>query len=158
MSGNSGTGQNVADSERIVSFNRKVLRPLTLSDGTRLPRGIILTLPVHNITHDPANWPEPDSFDGFRFFEKRLAEPTKEAEYQFAALSANSLGFGYGRFACPGRVFATTQLKLLLGLLLSEYDFCFEDETNKLRRPENLFVDDMVLPNPGIQVLCKKRA
>lgn len=142
----------------IVSFNRKVLQPLTLSDGIRLPRGIIVTLPVHNITHDPANWPEPDTFDGFRFYEKRLAEPNREAEYQFAALGANSLGFGYGRFACPGRVFAAAQLKLLLGLLLLEYDFCFENETNKLRRPENIFMDDMVLPNRGIQVLCKKRA
>lgn len=113
-------------------------------------------MPIHHITHDPSIWPDPDHFDGFRFYKKRLANPDKDAEYQFAALGANSLGFGYGRFACPGRVFAAAQLKLVLGLLIGEYEFCFPMEKEG-SRPENLYLDDMILPDRGVEVLCKKR-
>ena len=113
-------------------------------------------MPIHHITHDSSIWPDPDHFDGFRFYKKRLANPDKDAEYPFAALGANSLGFGYGRFACPGRVFAAAQLKLVLGLLISEYEFCFPMEKEG-SRPENLYLDDMVLPDREVEVLCKKR-
>lgn len=113
---------------------------------------------MHHITHDAGNWEEPDRFLGFRFFEKRLAEPNVEAQYQFAALGKNSLAFGYGRFACPGRVFAAAQLKLLLALLLLQYDFCFEEEVNKRRRPDNIFMHDMVLPDSTVKVLFRKRS
>ncbi|MCJ1250222.1 hypothetical protein MMC30_007448 [Trapelia coarctata] len=136
----------------LLGFNRKVMAPLELSDGTRLPQGLIITVPIHHITHDPANWPQPDKFDGFRFYEKRRSKPEREAEHQFAAVSAKSLGFGYGRFACPGRVFAAAQLKLVLGLLISEYDFAFP-ETAKGVRPGNIYMDDMVLPDRSVQTL-----
>lgn len=113
-------------------------------------------MPIHHITHDPTNWPNPDHFDGLRFYHKRVDDPESEAQYQFAALGADSLGFGYGRFACPGRVFAAAQLKLVLGLLITEYDMSFPEEKQGLR-PQNLYVDDMVLPDRSVEVLCRKR-
>ncbi len=133
------------------------MQPLTLSDESHLSRGLIIALPVHHITHDPAIWPDPYAFDGFRFYHKRLAEPAKEADHQFAALGANNLGFGYGRLACPGRVFAAAQLKLLLGLLLLEFNFCFTNDRGEGSRPENLYLDDMILPDRSVKVLCTKR-
>ncbi len=133
------------------------MQPLTLSDKSHLPQGLIIALPIHHITHDPTIWPNPNAFDGFRFYRNRIADPAKDAEYQFAALGANNLGFGYGRFACPGRVFAAAQLKLLLGLLLVDFDFCFADDREEGVRPENVYVDDMVLPDRSVKVLCKRR-
>jgi cytochrome P450 len=102
-------------------------------------------MPVHHTTHDPSIWPDPDHFKGFRFYEKRLRNSKEDAEYQIAFLGANSLGFSYGRFACLRRLFAAAQLKLMLGLLISEYHFCFPKEP----MPEILYVDDMILLERG---------
>ena len=140
-----------------MGFNRKVMAPLTLSDGAQLPQGFIITVPIHHVTHDPANWPNPDVFDDFRFYDKRRANPATEAEHQFAALSPKTLGFGYGRYACPGRVFAAAQLKLLLGLLINGFDFSFPEGTEG-GRPGNIYMDDLVLPDPGVKVLCSRRS
>ena len=132
------------------------MQPLTLSDGTRLPRGAILNVPVHQVTHDPSVWVDPEHFDGFRFFNLRKSNPPRDAEFQFAALNTNSLGFGYGRFACPGRIFAAAQLKLMLGLLIMDYNFSFASD-GEVKRPKNAYMADMVLPDRGIKLICQKR-
>ena len=132
------------------------MQPLTLSDGTSLPRGAIVCVPVHQVTHDPNIWIDPERFDGFRFFKLRNANVSRDAEFQFAAVNTNSLGFGYGRFACPGRVFAAAQLKLMLGLLIMNYDFEFQG-AHRQKRPDNLYVADMVLPDPGVTLVCRKK-
>jgi len=41
---------------------------------------------------------------------------------QFVSVSPNSLGFGYGRHACPGRFFAANEIKLLLIHAMLTYD------------------------------------
>ena len=132
------------------------MQPLTLSDGARLPRGAILNVPVHQVTHDPEVWADPENFDGFRFFKLRSLNQSRDAEFQFAALNINSLGFGYGRFACPGRLVAAAQLKLMLGLLIMDYSFSFA-EGKEAKRPENVYMADMVLPDRSVKLICRKR-
>ena len=131
------------------------MSPTTLSDGVTLPEGIIITLPVHQITRDPDYWSDPDTFHGFRFFDRRQLSPEEDIKNQFASLDPHSLGFGYGKFACPGRIYASAQLKLLLALLIHNYDIKFPN--GQSTRPPNLFVDDMILPERNQQVFSRFR-
>jgi cytochrome P450 len=49
--------------------------------------------------------------------------PGKENQAHFVTTSPESLGFGHGQHACPGRFFAANEVKVLLCHLLLKYDF-----------------------------------
>ncbi|OCK79691.1 cytochrome P450 [Lepidopterella palustris CBS 459.81] len=96
-----------------TSFCRKVRRGVALSDGTYLPAG------------DPELYPNP-KFDSYRFSKIR-AEGAKNADRrQFVAVTPGSLHFGYGKYACPGRVFAMIEVKLILANILLKYDLAVD--------------------------------
>lgn len=90
-----------------ASFNRKVLKPIHLSNGTVIPAGVTLEVPAYGISRDPATFPNPDDFDGLRFYRMREANESfnsssasaveAAAHNQFVSVSQNSLTFGYGR-------------------------------------------------------------
>lgn len=117
-------------------MNRITTAPLTLSDGTHLPRNAAIAVPTLHMHSDPALWgPTPSRFDGHRFLRLR-AEPGNENRGQFVTTSADHLGFGHGRHACPGRFFAASEMKVAAAHLLLKYEWKFEEGG----RPAN--VDD----------------
>ena len=63
--------------------------------------------------------------------------------------------FGHGKFACPGRFFASNESKIILATLLLRYDIKLEHGENT--RPQNMFFADACFPDPAIKVLFKKR-
>jgi hypothetical protein len=67
-----------------VSFNRKVVKPITLSDGTVLPAGTFLSMPTAMIARDPTLYTDPDSFKPWRFEEMRNTAPSEVNKHQFA--------------------------------------------------------------------------
>jgi cytochrome P450 len=125
-----------------------------LSTGHRLPKGTRIafdTLSVHlstaTQTFSPAyNPPEnkpPTEFDGFRFYRLRKMQG-KENLHRFATASAESLTWGYGDHACPGRFFADYELKVLLVELLRKWDIRVKDpkatNSQTLRKMRELVV------------------
>ncbi|KAF9870905.1 filament-forming protein [Colletotrichum karsti] len=103
-------------------MNRKVEMPVTLSDGTYLPEGVHVTVSAHN-TRDPALWgPDPDEFDGKRFLRMR-EQAGQENRWQFVSTSPEFLAFGHGMHACPGRFFASNEMKIVLAHLVMNYDW-----------------------------------
>ncbi|GAP84027.2 putative cytochrome P450 [Rosellinia necatrix] len=58
-------------SGNVTSFIRKVMKPIDLSDGTHLPPGTSLLTPLAGISHDERYYPEPEVFDGLRFWKLR---------------------------------------------------------------------------------------
>ena len=56
-----------------MNFNRFTLKPVILSDKTHFPQGVTLTVPASEFAMDPKNFPEPEIFDGFRFYKLRQA-------------------------------------------------------------------------------------
>ena len=68
----------------------------------------------------------------------------KENLHRFATASAESLTWGYGDHACPGRFFADYELKVLLVELLRKWDIRVKDpkKTNSetLRKMRELVV------------------
>ncbi|KAI0405194.1 cytochrome P450 [Xylaria palmicola] len=55
-------------SGNVTSFIRKVMKPIDLSDGTHLPPGTSLLTPLAGISLDERYFPDPEVFDGLRFW------------------------------------------------------------------------------------------
>lgn len=141
-------------SKNPITNLRMVMEPITLSTGHRLPKGTRLafdTRSVHTSTktqtfspeyNPPENKP-PTEFDGFRFYRLRKMAG-KENKHLFVTSSPESLTWGYGNHACPGRFFADNELKVLLIELLRKWDFRVADpvKTNAetLRKMRELVV------------------
>jgi cytochrome P450 len=134
-----------------VSFQRIVMRDLTLSDGTILPRGTHLAVPAADITKEAEYDPE---FDGYRYSRRRRAHPAEAHRHQFATTDQTSLHFGHGKYACPGRFFAANEIKMILAHLLVGYEFRLPDGTC---RPGNTMIDEVLLVDTQAKVLMRRR-
>ncbi|TDZ54048.1 Cytochrome P450 monooygenase 1 [Colletotrichum trifolii] len=132
-------------------MNRKVETALTLSDGTHLPKDTHITIATHN-TRDPALWgPNPERFDGKRFLRMR-EQPGQENRWQFVSTSPEFLAFGHGMHACPGRFFASNEMKIVLCHLIMNYDWRVEGG----KMPESMFKSRFV-PDPTTVIGCRVR-
>jgi len=65
----------------------------------------------------------------------------------------NHLHFGYGKHACPGRFFASYELKMVLAELLLNYEFGYP---NGKGRPENLNADEFLYADPETVLEMRK--
>lgn len=122
---------------------------MTLSDGLRLPQGTHICMPSGPISMDSDIIADAEVFDGYRWF--RQGKPTSA----FVNTSATNLHFGLGRYACPGRFFASYMMKAILSRLLLHYDFKFDE--SQRGRPKNLPIGDKLLPNMDTRILFKRR-
>ena len=136
-----------------VAVNRIVLQPLTLSDGFHLPVGTRFSMPCAEILHDPAVTESPEVFDGFRYYKERQ-KPGEGNRHQFATTDSNNLHFGHGKYACPGRFFASNEIKMILATVLLKYDVCFLDGQG---RPKNMTAHEYIFPDPDGVILLKER-
>ena len=66
------------------------------------------------------------------------------------------MNFGYGRFACPGRFFASMQSKLILIDVIRKYDLSLMEEEGG-RRPANMKFADANVPDPAVKILLRAR-
>lgn len=113
---------------------RKVLKPITLSNGQYIPNGCIIEVASHSVMNDPELVEDPKVFDPLRFYKKRRQEElsgagkaTAGATNQLVSVTTGNLMWGHGRHACPGRFFATNELKMIFGRALLNYDIKLED-------------------------------
>ncbi|EME83697.1 uncharacterized protein MYCFIDRAFT_137369, partial [Pseudocercospora fijiensis CIRAD86] len=158
---------NLAD----LGMKRQVIHPngITLADGTHFPHGIRLAAPTYSIHLDPKFYPErPDSWDAFRFSRPREdylgkisagADPDRlqrSLALKNSALIATGcewLAFGHGRHACPGRFFASQEMKLLLALVVMKYEVRIEGG----KRPENWRINGAVVPRDEVEMFVRLR-
>ena len=137
-----------------VSFDRKVMSDLTLPDGTVLPRGTYIGTANSEIMRDPNLWDNPEEFDGLRFYKLRQI-PGNENKYQFVTTGIDSMQFGHGRHACPGRFFAANELKLILVHLIMNYDIKLPEGES---RPKNIETGSGCRPDETKKILLKRRS
>jgi cytochrome P450 len=135
-------------------MGRKVTSTFRLSDGTVLPKGTYIAIDAQNINYDKSLWSEADTFDGFRFEKMRQQDIRNMHRFQAVTTGVDNLAFGHGSHACPGRFLAVNETKVLLAHLILHYDWKYPKGQ---ARPENFFVDTMVVPNPTIEMLFKAR-
>lgn len=124
---------------------------MILSDGTYLPKGVLVSIATHG-TRDPAIWgPVADRFDGHRFLRMR-EQPGQENRWQFVSTSPEYLAFGHGTHACPGRFFASNEMKIVLAHLIMNYDWMIVED----KPPGSIFRSRFV-PDPKTVVGCRAR-
>jgi cytochrome P450 len=81
------------------SMQRKVMKDITLSDGTFVPKGVVImsvALPMHR---DSELYPDATTFDGFRFSDIRAETESEALKHQTVSLRPEYLLFGYGKHA-----------------------------------------------------------
>ncbi|GAQ10181.1 fumitremorgin C monooxygenase [Aspergillus lentulus] len=134
-------------------MTRAVIKDFTFSDGTTVPKGSYVLVPMHAMYLDDTIYPEASKFDAFRW--SRLREqPGNENRYQFVTTSPTHINFGHGKDACPGRFFAAQEIKLLLAHTLLHYEVRLEDPTGL---PKPTWYDRSRQPNQTARVLFRAR-
>jgi cytochrome P450 len=126
----------------------------TLS-GVHIPKGNIVAVPGKNIATDESFYPDADTYKPFRFAEKRKDEEVeyaKRARQAAPTTSAEYLAFGHGKHACPGRFFAASEMKLILGHMVMNYDIEILD-----KRPPDIFAGVARLPPMAAKIRVRRR-
>ncbi|POS70298.1 p450 monooxygenase [Diaporthe helianthi] len=150
------------ESQRVVppsmtQLGRVVTEDLTLPDGTFLPRGALVAAMAHR-QWDPKIYPNPWEWQGDRHVKMREEQPSpgsaKGNAAQFVTTSPEHLGFGHGSHACPGRFFASNELKLVLTEIISSYDF---ECANEGGVPPPLSLATEWLASPTMKLRVRRR-
>ncbi|KAI5865350.1 cytochrome P450 [Durotheca rogersii] len=96
-----------------MSMRRYATQPFALSDGTKLSVGDWACVPVKAIMQDSRSYPDPLTFNGFRF-----ASPNdlKSAE------TDSQFNFSQPKPSIPGRYYAVAVMKVILGQIILNYD------------------------------------
>lgn len=134
---------------------------ILLGDQARIPAGVRICVPMHEIHHDSAFYSKPRTFDPFRFsrsFEENdvtgaTKTGSKSAPQPATAGSNSFLAFGYGRHMCPGRFFAVNEMKLMLTSMLKNYDVQYMAE-----RPARQTVMENMVPFQSTTIKVRRRA
>ena len=147
----------LTDPVSVGTFERIVHKDYRLSDGFIIPAGTLIGVPAQAISMDPEFFPNPTEFDAFRFakIREKTSDPMVKGRVQWAASNLESMAFGYGRHACPGRFFAGNEIKLIMVELLMKYDIKFED--SRKDRPANMAFETQLIPDHHAKVLVRKR-
>ncbi|KAK2736196.1 hypothetical protein FQN57_000870 [Myotisia sp. PD_48] len=138
----------------LATFERKLLIPITLSNGMKLPAGQVVHCNTAVLEDAPANWGDPNIFDGFRFHRLR-SNPSDSNKYQFASSNLEFMEWGLGREACPGRFYASCEIKIILAHILLKYEIAFENP--EAGRPENFMIEVDVIADPRTKLQFKER-
>ncbi|KAI9658578.1 MAG: hypothetical protein M1821_002138 [Bathelium mastoideum] len=135
-----------------TSFARVASDPIPLPDGRTVPRGAFIRV-AQDGALDPSVFPSPTTFDPTRFLRLR-ALPGQENNWQFVTPAPETLGFGYGMHACPGRFFASNEIKIALCALLLRYDWRLEDEAGE---PQNILYGTENVVDPRVKLMYRRR-
>lgn len=135
-----------------VTMMRLAVEDVKLSDGTLIPKNTGLGVSSHRMW-DPAVYPNPDQWKGTRFYEMR-DEPGKQNSSQLVSTSPDYLAFGHGQHACPGRFFASNEVKIALVQIIMKYDFELKEEVSP-----QVYKHRFVLSgDPSLELRIKRRA
>ncbi|KAF4341565.1 ent-kaurene oxidase [Fusarium beomiforme] len=141
----------------LLTFNRIFHQSIKLSDGTNLPSGTRVAVPSHAMLQDSAHVPgpaPPTEFDGFRYSKIR-SDSSYTQKYLFSMTDSSNMAFGYGKYACPGRFYASNEMKLTLAILLLRYELKLPDGKG---RPRNITIDSDMIPDPRARLCIKRRS
>jgi cytochrome P450 len=147
----------------IVTFERVITRPYTFSDGFRVPGNTQIGVPTQAISMDPTLYDEPEKYDGFRFSDLKNAikpgtNPAEVGRLAYASSNHDSMAFGYGRHACPGRWFASNEINMIMVYLLENYEFRLPGgKTGLENRPPSLNFETQYLPNTEAVIEFRRR-
>ncbi|KXX72861.1 Ent-kaurene oxidase [Madurella mycetomatis] len=109
-----------------ITVERMAAEPFTFKDGLHIPKFSQLAFPRYPYGMDSDVNPDPKTFDYKRHLKKRTGEDA--TKFHFASVSDDTLAWGTGMHACPGRFLAQEALKLIFLRLVSRYDIKHDGE------------------------------
>ncbi|KAJ5347312.1 cytochrome P450 [Penicillium brevicompactum] len=109
-----------------VALQRIAIKDFDLSDGTRISKNTPIILSAERMW-DAEVYTSPNFFDPYRFVKMRDESPANETTALAVSPSAEHIGWGLGKHACPGRFLAIHELKIVLCHILLRYDFRHAD-------------------------------
>ncbi|PLB37644.1 cytochrome P450 [Aspergillus candidus] len=135
-----------------ISGARCVMEPITIpSLGLALERGTHISLPSRFIHTDPENYPDPMTFNGYRFYDE--ASGTCNVQKTLAPSEA-WLPFGIGTSACPARLVGTRTCQALFAKILMDYDVGQMEDKDV---PLQIWLLGIYVPSPTISVSVRRR-
>lgn len=136
---------------------RKAREAVTLSNGIHVPKGTHFAFALGPVTRDPSRFPDPEKFDGLRYYKRRVAENLSSTSSKYLATtpSEEHLIFGHGQQACPGRFFAINEVKLIMVFFLVNYEMR-QPERQRSHRLHFPFEEYFVL-NPLLKLEMRRR-
>ena len=103
--------------------------------------------------HNPAVYTEPEKFDAARFLRMRQ-QSGAESRHQFITTTPEHMGFGHGQHACPGRFFASNEIKIALCFLLLQYDIRFVPGQGW---PKDIEFETVSMTDPKLRMQIRRR-
>jgi cytochrome P450 len=126
--------------------------------GLKLPKGTMITAPAAAIATDPETFQDPNSFDGNRYVRLREEQKESASALVLGMSTIDSLGFGLGNQACPGRFLAVNNLKLMMAKLLIGWDLTLDKNGQEYKgpRPDMEYNDFSVVPPSQFSIRLRK--
>lgn len=128
--------------------------------GLKLPKGTMIMAPAAAIATDPDTFPDANTFDGHRYARMREERKDSASSLVLGMSTIDSLGFGLGNQACPGRFLAVNNLKLMLAKLLLGWDLTIAGDDGREYTgppPPVEYNDFSVVPPRGFSMILRKR-
>ncbi|KAG6050539.1 hypothetical protein E4U39_003815 [Claviceps sp. Clav50 group G5] len=135
-----------------ASLARVALKEFTFSNGLHVPKGSVIFTPNSPIFEDERFYPNSKNFDGFRFSRMR-GDPKLKSSCDLTATNEQSMHFGTGRHACPGRFMASDEVKLAVIFILQNFDIAME---NFGPRPKNHAFGKFMLPDMAAKIWLRE--
>ncbi|KAK2787737.1 hypothetical protein FQN53_004760 [Emmonsiellopsis sp. PD_33] len=134
----------------LVNLERKTLRDVVLPNGTTLPRGTNIAVDS-SMMWDPSIYPNPSTYDGYRFLRLRQSGNATAA---LVSTTPEHIAFGIGKPVCPGRFFASNEVKIALARILLSYDVRIPEGSD---RPKVVEMGFEMLSDLGAKVEIRRR-
>ncbi|OHW90612.1 cytochrome p450 [Colletotrichum incanum] len=142
----------------VIVMKRATVAPTTLSNGTRIPAGVTVGVPVSWMAH-PSIYERGQEYDGHRYLRLQDNAPNDSGRWSFVTTSNAHWGFGHGSHACPGRFFASVELKIVLVHLLMAYEWRLEGgKTGAENMPKTTLMVDQMMPDLTARLEFRSRA
>lgn len=125
---------------------RETTAPFRPSCGPLIPKGTLIAFSNNRFNMATRTKAEADHFDGFRFERERASGDSK---HQLLTPSPDSLTWGYGLHACPGRSFAAAEIKVIVIHLLTHFELRLKGGKE---RPPNMSFDFQIMPDMSAEI------
>lgn len=106
------------------------------------------------ISADDNVYENASEFDGLRFYKLGQRSAADENKFLFTSTSVNMMHFGGGRHACPGRFFASHEIKMIISTLILNFDLKFKE--GQTTRPKGILRMLSYMPDPTREICFRK--